>query len=61
MNDDQAPNHAPITPVEEERAAEGDARPPQPDGGTDREENPLLREGADALDAADIEDPERQL
>jgi len=25
------------------------------------EPNPLLREGADSLDAADIEDPERQL
>jgi hypothetical protein len=36
--------------------------PPDPDGSADKpeESNPWLREGADAPDAADIEDPSEQ-
>ena len=35
-------------------------RPTPPDSDTD-DDNPLLREGPDAPDAADIEDPDEQL
>ena len=37
-----------------------DSRTP-PDGDTEKDTNPLLREGPDAPDAADIEDPDEQL
>jgi hypothetical protein len=38
------------------------ARPDEPAAKPDDQDgNPLLREGANALDAADIEDPDRQL
>jgi hypothetical protein len=42
---------------EEDRESDGDAQRPAPDGG----DNPLMREGPDAPDAADIEDPDEQL
>ena len=43
-----------------DRTREGGDRGPRP--ATDEEEpNPLLREGPDAPDAADIEDPSEQL
>jgi hypothetical protein len=42
----------------EARRAAGDRSRPTSD---EEERNPLLREGPDALDAADIEDPEEQL
>ena len=32
-----------------------------PDGDTEKDPNPLTREGPDAPDAADIEDPDEQL
>ena len=37
-----------------------DSRTP-PDGDSEKDDNPLLREGPDAPDAADIEDPDEQL
>jgi hypothetical protein len=37
-----------------------DSRTP-PDSDSEQEDNPLLREGPDAPDAADIEDPDEQL
>ena len=37
-----------------------DSRTP-PDGDSEKDVNPLLREGPDAPDAADIEDPDDQL
>lgn len=36
-------------------------RPMPPDSESDTDANPLLREGPDAPDAADIEDPDEQL
>lgn len=47
---DEAREQAP-DPADDERA--------RPSG--EEEDSPLLREGADALDAADIEDPDEQL
>jgi hypothetical protein len=45
------------TDTDERRdAARGEPRPT-----SDEEENPLLKEGPDAPDAADIEDPDEQL
>lgn len=40
----------------------GSEAPPDPDGSADKAEepNPWLKEGADAPDAADIEDPSEQ-
>lgn len=35
--------------------------PMPPDSDTEKDSNPLLREGPDAPDAADIEDPDEQL
>ena len=32
-----------------------------PEGDTEKDTNPLLREGPDAPDAADIDDPDEQL
>jgi hypothetical protein len=34
---------------------------PAPDSDTEKDPNPLMREGPDAPDAADIEDPDEQL
>lgn len=48
---------APLDPDRPEGAARDAIRP---DGGH-QEANPLLREGTDAPDAADIEDPAEQL
>ncbi len=43
-------------------AADSDpARPDEPAAKPDEDRSPLLREGANAPDAADIEDPDRQL
>lgn len=47
--------------VEESRLRRDDVLPDEPDVDEEKEPNPLLREGADAPDAADIEDPEHQL
>jgi len=57
------------TDMEERRLVQDDVLPDEPDamGGTadtaqDQEQaNPLLREGSDAWDAADIEDPANQI
>jgi hypothetical protein len=50
-------------PVDRERPDDPEATPPQPDPNEDGETVPevLTREGADAPDAADIEDPDAQL
>jgi hypothetical protein len=50
----------------DEVVRDAERRPATRDPGTDRagddkESNPMLREGADAPDAADIEDPDEQL
>jgi hypothetical protein len=45
----------------DERRAEGDDRVGPDTRSNDEGANPLLREGPDALDAADIEDPTEQL
>lgn len=34
---------------------------PRPEDDTEKDTNPLLREGPDAPDAADIENPDKQL
>ena len=49
-------------PADEPRP-EGDPSdgPTPPDSDADKDANPLLREGPDAPDAADIEDPDEQL
>lgn len=47
--------------AEEWRLRRDDVLPDEPDVDEEKEPNPLLREGADAPDAADIEDPEHQL
>ena len=52
----RGPDHR-ETPTRPEARDPGESQPS--DRGRDRE-NPLLREGADAPDAADIEDPEHQ-
>jgi hypothetical protein len=38
-----------------------DSRPPPDENESEKEVDPLLREGPDAPDAADIEDPDEQL
>jgi hypothetical protein len=46
---------------ESRRPSDRPNSPATPDGADDRDTNPLLREGPDAPDAADIEDPDEQL
>lgn len=45
----------------DERRAEGDDRVGPDTRSNDEDANPILREGPDAPDAADIEDPTEQL
>lgn len=56
--DKLAPTDEPIRTAEGRRA-EGVEDRPTPEG--EEERNPLLREGADAPDAADIADPDEQM
>lgn len=56
--DEVAPTDLPVTGGDR-RTAEGVEDRPGPDG--DEEKNPLLREGPDAPDAADIADPDEQM
>ncbi len=51
-----------VDPTDEPRPENDppDSRTP-PDGDSEKDTNPLLREGPDAPDAADIEDPDEQL
>jgi hypothetical protein len=63
MTDDLQRDSTPEDADEIERGADA---PPEPDGPAETPEaadetNPLLKEGADAPDAADIEDPSEQL
>ena len=48
------------TEAADERARRGDGSRPE-SGSDEHEPNPLLRDGPDAPDAADIEDPSEQL
>jgi hypothetical protein len=51
-----------IDPTKEpRRTGDREGSPAAPDGVDERDTNPLLREGPDAPDAADIEDPDEQL
>lgn len=63
MSDPRPQDQGMDAPLDPDRSTdtEGSERDAlRPDGGV-KEENPLLREGTDAPDAADIEDPARQL
>jgi hypothetical protein len=57
MTDERAPERDPR--VDPERAKDRPEDEPSPDS-TDEDPNPWTREGADAPDAADIEEPEEQ-
>jgi hypothetical protein len=59
----RGPDHPMRGPDQRETPTRPEPRDPEQPARSDREgdrENPLLREGADAPDAADIEDPEHQ-
>jgi hypothetical protein len=63
MTDERSSQYPGTRPDDDEAtddAREAVDRDPRPATDTD-ESNPLLREGADAPDAADIEDPDEQL
>ena len=47
--------------TETDEAREGGSEEPRPSSDEQDETNPLLKEGPDAPDAADIEDPDKQL
>lgn len=49
-----------LEPGDERQGTDREDSPPSPQH-EDKETNPLLREGPDAPDAADIEDPDEQL
>jgi hypothetical protein len=51
-----------VDPADEPRPeSDPSGRPTPPDSDTEKDTEPLLREGPDAPDAADIEDPDEQL